>query len=287
MKILLLGKNGQVGWELQRTLAVLGSVTALGRQDLDLMNLGMVREKVREVNPEVIINAAAYTAVDKAEEEPEKAMVINGVLPAILAEEAKKSGGILIHYSTDYVFDGKKKTPYNEEDIPEPVNVYGKTKLIGEENIQQSEAAHIILRTSWIYGLRGNNFLLTMQKVMKERKEIRVVNDQMGSPTWSRMIAEATAQLLAKGFENLKEKCGLYHLTAHGYTSWFGFAQAILSLAEPPMNETGLIPILSNQYCMTANRPANSCLSNDKINEQLDVFMPCWLNMLKLAVQDK
>jgi dTDP-4-dehydrorhamnose reductase len=189
-RILLTGKNGQVGWELQRTLATLGEVVTLDRQDLDLADPDSIRRVVREHKPNLIVNAAAYTAVDKAEEESDLAMVINGTAPGILAEEAKRLSAAIIHYSTDYVFDGSKNTPYTEEDAPNPLNVYGRTKLAGERAIQAVGAPYLILRTSWVYGMRGKNFLLTILRLARERNEIKVVNDQIGAPTWSRIIAQ-------------------------------------------------------------------------------------------------
>lgn len=195
-KILLTGSNGQVGWELQRTLATLGEVIALDRHGMDLVSPDSIRRTIREIKPSLIVNAAAYTAVDKAEFEPELAMAINGIVPGILAEEAKRLGDAVIHYSTDYVFDGSKNTPYTEEGAPNPLNVYGKTKLAGEQAIQAVGTPHLIFRTSWVYGARGKNFLLTILRLVRERDEIKVVNDQIGVPTWSRVIAQSTAHIL-------------------------------------------------------------------------------------------
>lgn len=193
---MLLGRNGQVGWELRMTLSPLGEVIALGRRELDLTDYKAIRQAFREIKPDLIVNAAAYTAVNQAEEEPELAKAVNGVAPGILAEEAKYIDAAIIHYSTNYVFDGTKTMPYTEEDEPNPLNVYGKTKLEGERAIQEVDVSHIILRTSGIYGMRGKNFLLTILKMVRSRKEIQIVDDQIFAPTWSRMIAEATAQIL-------------------------------------------------------------------------------------------
>ena len=198
MKILLTGKNGQVGWELQRTLTTLGDVVAIDRKGMDLANPDSIRNTIRAVRPDLIVNAAAYTAVDKAESEPELAMAINGIAPGIMAEEAGRLGAAMVHYSTDYVFDGTKTTPYTEGDILNPINVYGKTKLAGEQAVQAAGIPHLIFRTSWVYGLRGRNFLLTILRLAKEWDELKIVDDQIGAPTWSRMVAEATATILAQ-----------------------------------------------------------------------------------------
>ena len=223
-RILLTGKNGQVGWELQRTLAPLGEVVVLDRRQLDLSDPDQIRERVREISPDLIVNAAAYTAVDRAEAEPEPAMAVNGTAPGLLAEEAKRIGAAIIHYSTDYVFDGAKTTPYTEEDAPNPLNVYGRTKLAGEQAVQAAGVPHLILRTSWVYGMRGKNFLLTILRLAREREELKIVDDQIGAPTWSRTIAEATAQILTSGAWPVSGASGIYHLTASGSTSWYGFA---------------------------------------------------------------
>lgn len=283
--ILLLGKNGQVGWELHRTLAPLGQVFALEKPALDLTKPEQIRAKVREIKPNLIVNAAAYTAVDRAEEEPELAMAINGIAPGILAEEAKALGATLVHYSTDYVFDGTKKEPYTEEDEPNPINVYGKTKLAGEQAIQVVGGKYLIFRTSWVYGMRGSNFLLTILRLAKERDELRIVDDQIGAPTWCRMIAEATALILGKGNEGIKGKRGMYHLTAGGKTSWFGFAKAILAseLADGKrMNE--LLPILSSEYVVRATRPKNTVLSNISLKKDFNITLPLWQDCLELIM---
>jgi len=293
MRILLLGKNGQIGWELQRTMATLGEITAWDIEDLDLTDEKAIRTGVRKVQPQLIVNAAAYTAVDKAEEEPELAMAINGIAPGILAEEAKKIGAGIIHYSTDYVFDGTKNSPYTEEDEPNPINVYGKTKLEGERNIQNSGAPYFIFRTSWVYGTRGKNFLLTILRLAKEREELTIVDDQIGSPTWSRMISEATAQVVAQGVKDInsfmKEKSGIYHLTAQGATSWCSFAQTILENIQEGMylNEKDLkckciTPIQSCQYPTPARRPRYSVLDNAKMKKNFGVKTANWKSCLLL-----
>ncbi|HEY9876755.1 MAG TPA: dTDP-4-dehydrorhamnose reductase [Candidatus Obscuribacterales bacterium] len=295
MKILLLGKNGQVGWELQRTLSPLGDVISLGRNELDLANFTALRETVRSIEPQLIVNAAAYTAVDKAESEAELAMAINGTAPGILAEEAARCKAALIHYSTDYVFDGSKTTPYVEDDEPNPINVYGKTKLAGEVAIAQVEVPYLIFRTSWVYGSRGKNFLLTILRLAKEREELKIVNDQIGSPTWSRMIAEATAQAIAqcnststRYRSRITEVAGIYHLTAAEQTSWYGFAKAILEtnaqFSTDALPNPKLLPIPSVEYPTPAGRPTYSVLKNDKINKIFAIKIPDWQSQLRMAL---
>lgn len=277
-RILLLGKNGQVGWELQRTLAPLGSVTALNSLELDLSDLDATRSKVREIEPELIVNAAAYTSVDKAESEPDLAMTVNGTVPGILAEEARRLDSLLVHYSTDYVFDGTKQGAYVEEDSVNPLSVYGKTKLAGEEAIRSSGARHLIFRTSWVYGMRGHNFLLTMLRLAKEREELRIVQDQIGAPTWSRMIAEATSLAIGRLGGDLS---GTYHLTSKGSTSWHGFASAILSALE---RKPRLVAIPTESYPLPARRPKNSILSGEKLQSDFGLTLPDWKTCLELCM---
>ncbi|HEY9598162.1 MAG TPA: dTDP-4-dehydrorhamnose reductase [Cyanophyceae cyanobacterium] len=294
-RILLTGITGQVGWELQRTLMTLGEVIPVGRSisnaalQMDLAEPDSIRGIIREVQPDLIVNPAAYTAVDKAESEPELAMAINGIAPGVMAEEAKRLGAALIHYSTDYVFDGTKTTAYAEDDKPNPQNTYGTTKLAGEQAIQLVGVSHLILRTSWVYGLRGKNFLLTMLKLGQEREELRVVDDQIGSPTWSRAIAEATAQIVSQGtpdlFDFLNSKGGIYHLTASGRTSWYDFAKAIFE-HSPNRSEQKLkrlTPITSDQYPTPAKRPAYSLLDCQKLSNTFKVALPEWEKALKLV----
>ena len=280
MNILLLGKNGQVGWELRRTLAPLGNVFALGSQELDLSDFDATRNVIGVLKPEIIVNAAAYTAVDKAESEPDLAMKINGTAPSIIAEQAQKQGALLVHYSTDYVFDGKKTNAYTEEDSPNPLSIYGKTKLAGEEAIRANCARHLIFRTSWVYGLRGRNFLLTIQRLAKEREELKIVADQIGAPTWSRMIAEATSLAIARAHDGLT---GTYHLTAGGSTSWYGFAAAILEMSGFE-RIPGLHPIPTEDYPLPAARPRNSVLSSDKLLNDFGLSMPDWKSSLELCM---
>jgi len=285
-KIMLLGKNGQVGWELQRTLAPLGKVVALGRKELELEDEKGIRKNIRDVAPDVIVNAAAYTAVDRAEEEPEKAGLVNSVAPGVLAEEAGRLNAWLIHYSTDYVFDGTKDTPYTEEDPVSPINVYGKTKLQGEQNIRSAGAHHLILRTCWVYGLRGKNFLLTMRRLAKEKEELRVVDDQVGCPTWCRMIAEATAQILSQIKCREDQVSGIYHLCAGGQTTWYGFAGAIFeNVFAPEDSRARLTPIPSSEFKTPAARPAYSVLNCDKLRETFGISLPDWEQTLKLVLE--
>lgn len=285
MKILITGKDGQVGWELQRTLATLGEVVAHDRHSLDLSLPDSIRQAIRAAKPDLIVNAAAYTAVDKAESEPDLAMAINGTAPGIMAEEANKLGAALIHYSTDYVFDGSKPAPYLEQDATNPLNVYGKTKLAGEEAIKAADCPHLILRTSWVYGARGKNFLLTMLRLARERDRLSIVADQTGAPTWSRMIAEASAQIVAQKKSGLSDLRGLYHLSAAGSTSWHGFTEAILENRNAPGNPQ-LLPISTAEYPLPAARPMNSRLSCDSLQQAFGLELPTWDASLRLCMAD-
>jgi len=280
LHILLLGKNGQVGWELQRTLMPLGHVIALGRNELDLCNIGATRDIIKRIKPELIINAAAYNAVDQAEKEPEIAMAVNGIAPAVLAEEAKKLGASIIHYSTDYVFDGVQESDYSEDDSPNPINIYGKTKLEGENAIRNMGIPYFIIRTSWVYGLRRDNFLLTMLGLANKKEEIDVVADQYGSPTWCRFLAEATALLIRS--EAIQEKQGIYNLSSEGRTSWYKFTKWIYKLAAVDIKVN---PILSEQYPAIAARPKNSNLSNANIKQTFGIEVPHWKECLALVLE--
>ncbi len=291
-KILLTGKNGQVGWELQRTLAPLGEVIALDVGELDLSSPEAIRQAVRSIKPDIIVNPAAYTAVDKAESEQELAMAINGVAPGVLAEEAKKLDALLVHYSTDYVFDGRKKGPYLESDEPNPLGVYGKTKLAGEQAIRASGVKHLIFRTSWVYGARGKNFLLTMLRLAKERNELRVVDDQIGAPTWSRSLGEITALVLAQlcapnaSKDIIEQVSGTYHLTSSGKVSWCGFTAEILRMANvQPLPR--LVPITTPEYPTPAIRPMNSILLNDKLTRTFGLAAGNWESNLRLCLEEK
>ncbi|MEO0935481.1 MAG: dTDP-4-dehydrorhamnose reductase [Cyanobacteria bacterium J06641_2] len=294
MKILLTGVTGQVGWELQRTLMTLGEVIPVGRNvtntslRMDLAQPDTIRRVIREVEPDLIVNPAAYTAVDKAESEPELAMMVNGIAPGVIAEEAKRLGAAMVHYSTDYVFDGTSQVPYRESDLTNPQNVYGETKLAGEKAIQAVGVPHLIFRTSWVYGMRGKNFLLTMLRLGKEREELRVVDDQVGAPTWCRMIAEATAQVLSGNRGNvsdfLVEKGGLYNLTASGKTSWCGFARAIFENDVRERKLQRLVGISTDEYPTAAKRPGFSLLDGGKLAETFGLVLPDWERCLELAM---
>lgn len=287
-KVLLLGKNGQVGWELHRTLSPLGEIIATDRHDLDITDLSKVRETIQNLRPQVIVNATAYTAVDKAEDEPELAMLINGTAPRVLAEEAKKCGALLVHYSTDYVFDGTKKEPYTEEDTPNPLNVYGKTKLAGEQAIQNIDGNYLIFRTSWVYGERGHNFYLTIRRLAREKEEISVVDDQIGAPTWCRTIAENTAFILAQGVNREKgyhayfeARKGFYHMTAAGQTSWYEFASRIVETMPPEGKKLQrIVPIKTKDYQYKVQRPLNSVLHNHKLFNLLKVNQKIAIQLL-------
>jgi dTDP-4-dehydrorhamnose reductase len=301
-KILLVGKNGQVGWELQRTLAPLGEVLAVDRQGMDLTDPDSIRRVIRDTRPDLIVNAAAYTAVDKAESDVDMAMAINGTAPGIMAEEAQRLGSALVHYSTDYVFDGTKTQPYVEDDPVNPLGVYGAGKLAGERAIQAVGVPHLIFRTSWVYGARGKNFLLTMLRLSKDREELRVVADQIGAPTWSRMIAEMTGQVLVciaappqRSGLSMSEISGTYHLTGAGATSWFGFTQAIIENvtlraiadARPtPPHLPRLVPITTSDYPTPAKRPKNSQMSNAKLTSVFGLVSPTWDSQLHLCMRD-
>jgi dTDP-4-dehydrorhamnose reductase len=281
---------GQVGWELRHKLACLGQVTAIEYPEIDFSKPDSIRTAVRAAEPTVIINAAAYTSVDKAESDPELATAINATAPGVIAEEAKRLGSLLVHYSTDYVFDGSKPNPYVETDLPNPVNVYGKTKLAGDQAIQSVGGDYLILRTSWVYGARGSNFLLTMLRLAQERKELQIVDDQIGAPTSSECIAQATAnilaQLLAPSCSGLDGRSGIYNLTTTGETSWFGFAKALLTKSSATFGFTvpNLIPIKTSEFPLPAKRPANSRLSCERLEQTFGVTLPHWEHALSLVL---
>lgn len=295
LRILLTGKNGQVGAELAAFLPRLGDVAGFDRHELDLSNLALLRQAIRDVRPNIIVNAAAYTAVDQAEKEESRARALNVDAPALMAEEAKRVGAALVHYSTDYVFDGAKSHPYTEADQPSPLNVYGKTKLAGEEAIRAVGVPHLILRTAWVYGTRGRNFLLTILRLATEREELRIVHDQFGAPTWCREIAKGTVAVLERltqqGQGEISKFCGTYHITAAGQTSWFEFAEAILERASRtvrsvawfaaatggrPLVVRRVTPITTAQYVTPARRPAYSVLSNIRLKQELGLELPDW-----------
>lgn len=292
MRILLTGKNGQLGWELQRTLSTLGEIIALGQADLDLANPDAIRKICRDVKPHLIVNPAAYTAVDKAEIEPALAGAVNGIAPGIMAQEAQRLGAALIHYSTDYVFDGRKNSPYTEHDTPNPQNVYGSSKLAGERAIQAVDVPHLILRTAWVYGRRGKNFLLTMQRLAREKPLLKIVDDQIGAPTWCRLLAEATAQIVAQAITGsgrdvagyIRQHSGVYHMTCAGQTSWHGFANEILGREANMIAQ--IQPIPSIEYPTPATRPAYSVLDNVQLAQAFGIALPDWITALEMVLMD-
>lgn len=288
MKILLIGKNGQVGFELQRSLACLGEIIATDRNSLDLTDNKAIEAVITEVKPDIIVNAAAYTAVDKAESERELAYQINATAPAVMAKQAVSLGIPLIHYSTDYVFNGQGSKAWLESDETDPVNYYGKTKLAGENVIRESGCDYLIFRTSWVYDRRGKNFLNTMLRLAEDRDELSVINDQIGAPTLSWHIADATAQVIAQSLVSeqfwIKNK-GIYHLAGGGETSWYGFAEAIfLEKASRGVPTSKLNAILTSEYPTPAKRPANSRLSNEKLMQHFNIQLPHWKQSLTLAL---
>ncbi|MEX3916247.1 dTDP-4-dehydrorhamnose reductase [Paraburkholderia sp. BR10872] len=290
MTILVTGVNGQVGFELLRSLQGLGRVVPCDRSTLDLSDLDRVRAFVRELKPSLVVNPAAYTAVDKAETDIEAARRLNVDVPRVFAEEAARAGGALIHYSTDYVYDGAKSSAYVETDVTNPQNVYGETKLEGERAIAAAGCAHLILRTSWVYGRRGKNFLQTMLKLGSERKELRVVADQIGAPTWAKTIAAATSHIVAQGaaaddIDWWVRRSGVYHLTSAGATSWHGFAEAIFAAAMG-VDAPTVLPIPASDYPTPAMRPANSRMSLDKLTEVFGLRMPDWQDALQLCLAE-
>jgi dTDP-4-dehydrorhamnose reductase len=284
MKILLLGKNGQVGWELQRSLAPLGELIALDRHSTDycgdLSQPEAVAETVKRLKPTVIVNAAAYTAVDKAETETELAYTINAKAPEALAQAANQTGAWLVHYSTDYVFNGSGNQAWQETDAVAPLSVYGQSKLAGEQAIQAAEGLHLIFRTSWVYAARGNNFAKTMLRLAKERDQLSVINDQIGAPTGAELLADVTAHAIRSGLQK-PELSGLYHLAAAGETSWYNYARYVLDYArqkgiELKTAENAISAIPTSAYPTPAQRPLNSRLNIEKLQNQFDLKLPDW-----------
>lgn len=283
MKILLLGKNGQVGWELQRSLAPLGEVIALDRHSTpcgDLTQLDALAETVRAVQPNIIVNAAAHTAVDKAESESELARTLNALAPAVLATEAKRINAWLIHYSTDYVFDGSGNKPWLETDAIAPLSVYGATKLEGEQLIQQSGCKHLIFRTSWVYGARGGNFAKTMLRLAQERDILNVINDQFGAPTGADLLADVTAHAIRVAQQN-PQVSGLYHLVASGETSWHGYASFVIELArraemQIKVAQENIKPVPTSAFPTPAKRPRNSRMNTGKLQQTFNLNLPDW-----------
>jgi dTDP-4-dehydrorhamnose reductase len=289
-RILLIGRVGQVGWELHRVLAPIGNIACVDFPEIDLTKADSIRQQIRAAQPQVIINAAAYTAVDKAETDFDTAMLVNGTAPGIMAEEAKACGAWLIHYSTDYVFDGHKAAAYLETDPPNPLGAYGRTKLAGELAVQQSGVAHLLFRLCWVYGGRGQNFMLTMMRLARERETLRVVSDQTGCPTSARLIAETTGHALRKVLlsPNAAAFSGTYHLAAAGQTSWHGFAEAIIKRMPAEGRKCSLVqPITAAEYPTPARRPANSVLNCDQLETTFGLRLPDWEAGLNLVLDCK
>lgn len=275
-RILVTGAQGQVGFELVRLLAAGADVVAVDRTALDLASADAIVRTMREARPDIVINAGAYTAVDLAESERDLAFAINARAPRVLAEEARRSGALLIHYSTDYVFDGEATAPYTEGASPNPLNVYGASKLEGEREVAASGAAALVFRTSWVYGLRGRNFLLTIRRLAAERDELRIVGDQRGTPNWSRTLARMTAQLVERGVPYLAERGGLYHMSCAGSTTWHGFATAIVGAARKPR----VVAIATTDYPTPARRPAYGVLSTGCFTDTFGDQLPEWRDAL-------
>lgn len=292
MKLLVTGARGQVGWELARSLQPLGEVIALDRQRADLGDPAALRSIVEEIRPQVIVNAAAYTAVDKAEQDQAAAQTINAQAPSILAEQAARSGALLLHYSTDYVFDGSKSRPYSEDDAPNPLNVYGRTKLEGERAIAALGRDWLVLRTSWVYSARGGNFPRTMLRLAQERDKLSVVNDQVGAPTSSRFIADATAQIVFRALAERKAgqfASGVFHLTSAGETSWHGLAEAVIGGARErgaPIRIQQIAGIPGSQYPTPARRPMNSRLDLARVQSRFGVTPPDWRTGIELLLDE-
>jgi dTDP-4-dehydrorhamnose reductase len=292
-KILLIGKSGQVGWELQRTCCTLGEVVALDYPEIDLANVSDIRSLISEVKPSILINAAAYTNVEKAESEPEVARAVNAIAPGVMAEEAKKLGSVFIHYSTDYVFDGTKGNPYVETDTPNPLNVYGASKLEGEQLVQAAGGDYLIFRTSWVYSMRHGGFVTKVLQWARSQETLRIVDDQIGSPTWARMLAESTSQVIAQGRgevqDYIREKAGLYHLAGGGSCSRYEWARAILEL-DPKKEEQivkQFIPISTESLNPQVNRPSISTLDFDKIVLTFSLVPVNWKVLLSMTMMER
>jgi dTDP-4-dehydrorhamnose reductase len=291
VRLLVTGADGQIGWELRRSLMPLGEVTAMGRKACDLSRLQDLPRIIREAKPDIIVNAAAYTAVDKAEVEEPLATLINGAAVGVIADEARKCGALLIHYSTDYVFDGTKTAPYTEDDSPHPLNAYGRSKLAGERAIEQCGGNYLVLRTSWVYAARGRNFLLTVLRLAREQDELRIVSDQIGTPTWAREIADATTEIARQARREQEQgafKSGLFNVAATGETSWFGFAEAIVDRLAVTTGtpRKKIYPISSRDYHSPAERPKNSRLAGRRIRERYEVGLSDWKEGLGLCLND-
>jgi len=291
MKLVVLGKNGQLGWELQRALAPLGEITALDFPEIDLLQANRLCQQLRDLQPEVILNATAYTAVDRAESEADIALEINGIAPGKLAETAANLGAVFIHYSTDYVFDGQKGSSYLESDPPNPLSVYGRSKLAGEQAVAEAGGAYLVLRTSWVYSLRRDSFVAKVLSWARQNQTLRIVSDQVSNPTWARMLAETTALLLAKGspdiYDWIHSRRGLYHLAGSGCASRYEWAQAILRYdprrAEQTVRE--IQPARTEEFPTPAQRPLYSCLNCDAFSRQFGLQLPAWEAALQLAME--
>jgi dTDP-4-dehydrorhamnose reductase len=281
--ILLTGANGQVGFELAHWLRPHGRVVAIDSDTLDLADPDAIVRTMRELAPVLVVNAAAYTAVDQAEQERDAAFAVNAVAPGVLAEEAQRAGAVLVHYSTDYVFDGAARTPYAEDAPTAPLSVYGASKLEGEQRISASGADALVLRTSWVYGLRGRNFLLTIRRLAAEREELRIVADQTGVPNWCRTLAQATARIVAGGLSAMRERAGLYHLSSGGPTTWYEFARAIIGDAPRPR----VTPIATADYPLPARRPAYGVLATAKFERTFGFALPSWRDALAECVASR
>ena len=292
MKLLITGADGQIGWELRRSLSPLGEVIAMDRNACDLSRPQDLPRIIREARPDIVVNAAAYTAVDKAEEEEALATMINGAAVGVIAEETRKLGALLIHYSTDYVFDGAKDSPYTEDDAQHPMNAYGRSKLAGERAIEQCGGNHLILRTSWVYAARGRNFLNTVLRLARERDELRIVADQVGAPTWAREIADVTASIARQARQEAEQgrfKSGIFNVTAAGATSWFGFAEAIVAqtkLRAGTQAGPRVLPISSAGYPAPAARPKNSRLAGNRVRQRFGIALADWKQALGVCMEN-
>jgi dTDP-4-dehydrorhamnose reductase len=292
VRLLLTGANGQVGWELRLSLKDLGEVVALDHMACDLSRPQDLPRIIRELKPDIIVNAAAYTAVDRAEKEEDLARVVNGAAVGVLGEEARKLGALIVHYSTDYVFDGTKTSPYNEDDVPNPINAYGRSKLAGERALSQSGSDFLILRSCWVFAARGHNFLLTILRLAREREELSIVADQISAPTWARHIAQTTALIARRAAdERVRGEFGseILHVSAGGATSWAGFAETILHVAMERAllrNRPTVRPIPSSNYPLPAARPKNSRLAGDRLRKRFGMALPEWQQGLKLCMQE-
>lgn len=294
MKIVVTGANGQVGWELTRSLMPLGDVVALGKDEANFEDPASLFKSVQGLNPDVIVNAAAYTQVDKAEEEQLLVYKINEESVGVLAEIAKNNNALLVHYSTDYVFNGEKQGLYTEVDKTAPLNIYGKSKLAGEKIIQKINCDYLIFRTTWVYSARGSNFLRTVLRLVGEHEQLKMIDDQYGAPTWSRNLADATAQVVARCIEKRKLsdfRSSIYNIASSGVTTWYGFSREILNFIrnnkyDLPIKVKNITPIATGDYPLPAARPKNSCLDMSAIVHDFSIKMPDWRRSLELCLKD-